>query len=41
MRPAIIARRDDLGSVTPFWQQLQTYATHLETELRWPTPVAC
>ena len=33
VRVAIIAHRDDLGTVTPLWQQPQTYAKYLGTEL--------
>jgi cytochrome oxidase Cu insertion factor (SCO1/SenC/PrrC family)/thiol-disulfide isomerase/thioredoxin len=33
VRVAIIAHRDDLGTVTPLWQQPQTYAHYLGHEL--------
>lgn len=33
VRVAIIAKRDDLGSVTPLWQRPQTYARYLGIEL--------
>ncbi len=33
VRVAIIAHRDDLGTVTPLWQQPVTYAAYLGTEL--------
>ncbi len=33
VRVAIIAHRDDLGSVTPLWQRPAPYATYLGTEL--------